>query len=701
MEVYAYVSLISGSDDDASATNKICGALASVDGVTGLVFSTTSGSGRWVMPDCFYEYPKLETIVVYLMIFKGNSTFPDPLHRIGKSITSLTRLSLYTGSFQYSNGDPYIANWDLALPALPRLKFLTFMRMQLRGQLPETLAAPLFSFTVDYNNLSGPFPERLFSSLPSSVSSLDFSANNNPISGTLPSPFFGNATFPNLVSAFIAITGQSITGSIPLVFPSSAPKLRSLSFYANSNKGLNGTIPPRLISDILDTPAHPLGTSVVLGFAACSIEGKLELPEATRPIGTYASLMLYFQTNDLTEVTFGVESARYISGMELEQNYRMVGQLSPLLTSNSSRLSFFYAYETQINGDMPDLAALVVGRTLSTLHLRSTNVQFCTPPGRAVWASTSLTSCNLEQTTAFYCQSLYPRCRTNVMPAPALAPVPVPFAPAPVPVPFAAPVPVFVPLTAPIPVSTPFAAPIAPSPVTIPQAIPSSAPAPISVPVVIPPTSTPSMVPPVSVPAVAPVSAPAPVPTASTPFVPPVSIPAVGVPPTSTPAPSSVPVVFYPVSVPTAVPVPAVSPPEFAPIFAPASAPALEPPVPVPVASPTTSVPSTPFDAPEDMQSPTPASYVPEDGPTPTSDIPVPEDIQSPTPTYDGPDAPQSPLALQPGEEPLASPSAQLDPETPTNGPESNDPTNASAPMRMGWLMDLASAIFFLLTVWY
>lgn len=423
------VTLIAGVHNNASATELICNSLRSINDLERFELDFThAASARWVMPDCVYEITTISMLRAGCMILNGNTTFPDPLQRLGKSLTNLAFLELQVGSLHYASGSAYTADWDLVFSSLPSVQSLTLSEMGLFGSLPNTLPRNVERFIVSGNHLSGTFPQKLFSSLPRTLTHLSFSASDNPITGTFPDPFFGKASLPVAAFIWISVANLSVTGNMPSVYPSYAPYVRLFHWYANQNTGLTGTISPALISSIkAATPEKLVGQFMHIHCINCSLTGKLDLPEAT---DIHPALHLSFPGNQLSGITFGTNSAAYLETLDVSRNPHMTGDISRLFASNTSQLESLFASHTALSGVMPVISESTVRITLHKLDLEQTNIQFCDAPENA---PTPLNlQCNLRNTTAYYCSSLYPNCDTEGMPPPALAPGQPIFVPPPV-----------------------------------------------------------------------------------------------------------------------------------------------------------------------------------------------------------------------------------------------------------------------------
>ena len=93
------------------------------------------------------------------------------------------------------------------------------------------------------------------------------------------------------------------------------------------------------------------------------------------------------------------------------------------LFTNAPRLTSLNLSHTNINSTMPETAVLST-TNLEILDLSSTPIDFCSQT-RTPWTSSTLDSCNLEDTSASNCQSAYPsQCSITFVQPPLAAPAP-------------------------------------------------------------------------------------------------------------------------------------------------------------------------------------------------------------------------------------------------------------------------------------
>ena len=424
---------------------------------------------NWIMPDCLYTSP-VTAIVSSYMIYQGDSSYPDPIERLGASLSGLTSLSASYASFILSSGSTYIADWNAIFTSLTSIQTLELSHMKLQGSLPSSFPPTLSSISLDNNQLTGTIPASLFASIPTTASTFYFLANANPgLSGSLPNPLFGNTVFNgNLQSVIIFCQACSLTGSLPTSFlPTSALYLNTLVLNFGTNS-IDGSIPPNLISDVMSmgiVVSNPLFT---IGCEYCHLTGALDLPAATIAYATTPIFQLSFPSNSLNSLSFGTDVATYLRWLDVSSNTALAGQLDNLFASSSSRMTSLKAPRTALSGSMPELSASAVATSLTTISLSQTNIEFCQPSNRQAWTSSSLT-CELLQTSAYNCPALYPTSCVSSMPPPSVSsPVTPPVQP-PAPIPSSPTVsPTEAPTTEPTPVQTPVS-PIPSSPTAPPS----------------------------------------------------------------------------------------------------------------------------------------------------------------------------------------------------------------------------------------
>lgn len=411
---------------------RICSALSGSTSPDIALYVQVTGILRFLMPECIYSYPGIYVLDAPNMIISGNSSFLDPISRLGSSFIGLTTLVLNYGVLVPISGDKYTINWTTAFAVFPHVTVLELQSLQLYGTLPTSLPAGMFRLLLSSNYLSGTFPSTLLPSITNTLSTFYLSIIGNVgISGTLSENLFGDIAFPQLVSMSLELGLTSISGNLPNPFPSSMPRISTNGFRASfDNTQLSGTISSTMLPTLLAmnfTGANPL---IIISCQACPLTGSWTLPDAPNGfvITPYTpSLILSFTRGPLSTINIGSNTASYLRSLLLLDmpNLKLV-QLASLFTSPQSTLVILLIQNCPfVTGNMPNLDGTAVGNSLTDLELQGTSIQFCTP-GRSTWTTTGI--CYLTETTAYYCPELYPNCSTS-MPAPALAPTALPVMP--------------------------------------------------------------------------------------------------------------------------------------------------------------------------------------------------------------------------------------------------------------------------------
>ena len=236
----------------------------------------------FTLPDCLYSNPMLSSLTslrISGVLVTGNSTFPDPVERLTRSLplTSLSVLVIansffvpfgasFAGPFECTSCLQHLTQLPSAtilevfstqlnstLNGLgttwgPRLSSISFADNLLRGTIPQTLfsgfsdsvslslsknrltgsipgnlltpvtSASRIRFEVSSNTLTGSLPPNLLNvDVPASITSIHFDASSNQLSGILPSgSFFG---LPKAVTRldflFFSVSANDLTGTLP------------------------------------------------------------------------------------------------------------------------------------------------------------------------------------------------------------------------------------------------------------------------------------------------------------------------------------------------------------------------------------------------------------------------------------------------------------------------------------------------------
>lgn len=319
---------------DASWSNTtfatyLCGNL-SAQNQSGLSIGSAASTGpHFLFPSCAYAYlGTISTLTIYNTVFQGNTTYPDPIVRLGRAFNqiapTLGAVSLIRSIFLTPSLTPSGIDWTSVWASLPNTAALSFSHSKfgeiglpstipnrfvslillntgLSGSIPATIFNA--SSTVAYldasqNQLSGTIPATLFSTwTPSVARGLTLWLANNGLTGTLPSlldgvysqlnlinldlrsnDFSGNianllasATFPDsaLNTASIKLSDNRLTGSVPAWFAGAGANILSLTLDFSQN-GLTGLIPSNYLTSKGFT--QPLST-LILNLAGNQLDG--------------------------------------------------------------------------------------------------------------------------------------------------------------------------------------------------------------------------------------------------------------------------------------------------------------------------------------------------------------------------------------------------------------------------------------------
>ena len=452
---------LSVSDTNATAATTICNTLASSTSADAIQIKSNASGLWWTMPDCFYNALPL-TIAVETMVLVGNTTYPDPLQRIGKSLPALTYFSLDRCYLRTTTAPLTTFDWTVIFDAFSACKEIHLTSLGLFGTLPATFPSALRVFDVAFNKIYSTIPATLFSSISPSATSFSFTTYRNDLYGPLPNPFFGTTSFPSMTVFSADFRSSGLTGDMPsALLPSSAPALTSFTVYTSLTQ-MNGSIPNALFTDILSKTFTNPRPTISIQASSTRLTGPLNLPAATKSsVANSPKLLLDFSFGNVTSITFGTNAAYYLGSLTANNNPYMTGTLDTLFASAASGMTTLQLSNSAISGTMPPLTSSAVAASLTNIYLTTTSIDFCSPSSRDPW--TSSIACDLSYTDAASCTALYPNCVA----------VPSPVVPVPITPPVEAPTPISVPETVVEPVSTPFAAPIeVPVAATLPPTVP-------------------------------------------------------------------------------------------------------------------------------------------------------------------------------------------------------------------------------------
>lgn len=217
----------------------------------------------------------MNSLRVFLVVFQGNSTYPDPLVRVGLSYNTVAPIlggvNLIRCIFLTPSADLLTVNWSTVWTSFPytialslsyskfgiiglpsgipnRFASLTLLGTGLAGAIPPTIFSD--SSTVVYldaseNQLTGEIPSTLLSTWsPAAARGFTLLLGGNALSGTLPSLLNGAYAQLNMIN--VNLSGNNFTGDISnflsaATFPN-ANSLNSVLIYL-SNNHLTGSVP--------------------------------------------------------------------------------------------------------------------------------------------------------------------------------------------------------------------------------------------------------------------------------------------------------------------------------------------------------------------------------------------------------------------------------------------------------------------------
>lgn len=253
----AVVSIVS----QASWTNEtfaiyLCGNMSANPLADGISVTGFSGANH-ELPDCFYAYSGgLSSYFFSSLVIRGNSTFPDPLQRLHRSLSPTPYSSLISDacSFVAESGALSIPNWPAIFAPVPsNSEGLSILRGNFApGSFIPSVILKTKIFSIMGCNLSGTIPSGLFSAYAGfSFTTLSIDLTNNQINGSIPADLFHSWTPTELDSLTINLDSNQISGTLPAnLFTVAMPKLTSFRMTFDSN-ALTGNIPPLIAPSAL------------------------------------------------------------------------------------------------------------------------------------------------------------------------------------------------------------------------------------------------------------------------------------------------------------------------------------------------------------------------------------------------------------------------------------------------------------------
>ena len=328
-------------------------------------------------------------------------------------------------------------------------------RNRFNGPLPSWLPSvssplSLYILRCESCGLTGPLPPRLFGDATIEDSYIQLNVIDNKISGAIPASFFAMNASPrdiqvsfagnelesvphNLFSAanftiarivIFNFNSNKLTGNLPSIaglFGDLTPLEGYLVTFYNNSK-MTGTVPPTFLSSIVAHATHSLLATPHIGLYIpfTGLTGELAVPDYSSAPG----IRLTIQATDthFTYLSFPTNATSALVLLDLSSANTLTGVLSTSLFELNPALRHLSAYETNLNGIMPDMGTLNL-QNLEVLYLYDTQIDFCSGP-RVPWQSTKLGGCLLMGTNAYNCRNYYPKsCSFGTPKAPASVPI--------------------------------------------------------------------------------------------------------------------------------------------------------------------------------------------------------------------------------------------------------------------------------------
>lgn len=419
--------------------------------LTSLTVSLEDNSMSGSMPPAFFANANLAGIDTFSLTLSGNNFYDDfpttlfqgafgnassisitlsqtnftgPISNVLTASTfSATKLTTFLFVSTYSKFSGLLPTWFNAMPLLSSFTFTCDNSLNLQGPIPGAFLAVSaypghkLSVSTYKSGLSGDLPSALFQ-LPSSPKTVFVTLSSSSLAG-IPSDLFTNANFTTTETIYIDLSNNKLTGNLPASMGSfgTLSKLQTLSFNLATNPTLSGTVPNTFLPSVLASVSSTLSTSAsVLAFLDdTSVSGALVLPDynlAPRLLLTVSAVRA--KLTSLTLASAGLTSS--LQSLMLDNNTLLTGELTSSFFQSNPNLTMLSASNTKLSGTMPDMGVLKP-TTLSTLDLSSTSIEFCSS-GRSVWASSVLSNCHLDSSTAYLCPTTYPNCSVSAPSAP-------------------------------------------------------------------------------------------------------------------------------------------------------------------------------------------------------------------------------------------------------------------------------------------
>ena len=345
---------------------------------------------------------------------------------------SLTTLVVNLGSNALTGpASNLLSNSQFGTTSLSSLS-IDLSNNRLTGAVPTWFAGSgLQSFTyllrVNSNRLSLLPSNLLDFGSQATAAILEINMEANQLVGTIPANIFHPLKWTMLDSFTLNMANNpNLTGDLPISFTSAATtsQLRFFIWTLATCVGLQGTIPSSLFASL---PLLAPNRDTTLYFIASDtlLTGPLELPDFSL-MPAPVTLTLSASRANFTSFSVAGNGARRITWLDLSFNTMLAGSLPPQLWHNSSVISSLYLHGCPlVTGTVPDLSKSTI--RLQHFMMAETGLDFCSG-SRGIWAPTSLVSCSLQSTSAFYCGDLYPSSCNPTAPPP-MAPLQPPSAP--------------------------------------------------------------------------------------------------------------------------------------------------------------------------------------------------------------------------------------------------------------------------------
>ena len=290
-----------------------------------------SNTPVWLLPDCFFaDGSKVTLLTLYSIIIRGNTTFPDPLQRLAKSISQTPDVVSLTNSYLRTATDTKaIINWDAITSITSSVSKLSIMGPGIGiGSTIPTFPYTIGSLVLAGGGFGGTLPSPLFAANPiRTITDFVCDLSRNSLSGSIPYGFLSHVPWGSisLTSISINLMGNQLTGEIPAtLITGTLPGVSSFSVVVSSNS-LSGPI-GNLFNFWLDPatlktftfagtnnvfsgslPTLFNGMSALTSFSFlcsnCSLQGTLSMPFLNVSANSTASILVTLSNNKWTGIT--------------------------------------------------------------------------------------------------------------------------------------------------------------------------------------------------------------------------------------------------------------------------------------------------------------------------------------------------------------------------------------------------------------